>query len=67
MFSSKFMEQVRTTARLRHLSQKTEKAYLQQIKRLGTRYSLSLFHFSLTQLSTTLSPVCIVPVASTIA
>jgi site-specific recombinase XerD len=27
------MEQVRTTAHLRHLSQKTEKAYLQHIKR----------------------------------
>ena len=33
MSSSKFLEQVRTTARLRHLSQKTEKAYLQHIKR----------------------------------
>jgi len=33
MPSSKFLEQVRTTARLRHLSQKTEKAYLQHIKR----------------------------------
>ena len=33
MSSSKFMDQVRTTARLRHLSQKTEKAYVQHIKR----------------------------------
>lgn len=33
MSSSKFLDQVRTTARLRHLSQKTEKSYLQHIKR----------------------------------
>jgi hypothetical protein len=33
MSSSKFLEQVRTTARLRHLSHKTEQAYLQHIKR----------------------------------
>lgn len=33
MSSSKFLDQVRITARLRHLSQKTEKAYVQHIKR----------------------------------
>ena len=33
MSSSKLLDQVRTTARLRHLSLKTEKAYVQQIKR----------------------------------
>jgi integron integrase len=33
MSSSKLLDQVRTTARLRHLSLKTEKAYLQHIKR----------------------------------
>lgn len=33
MSSSKLLDQVRTTARLRHLSLKTEKAYVQHIKR----------------------------------
>lgn len=33
MSSSKLLDQVRTTARLRHLSLKTEKAYIQHIKR----------------------------------
>jgi integrase len=33
MSSSRLLDQVRTTARLRHLSLKTEKAYLQHIKR----------------------------------
>jgi hypothetical protein len=32
MSSPKFMEQVRTTARLRHLSQKNEKAYRNTFK-----------------------------------
>ena len=33
MSPTRFLDQVRTTARLRHLSLKTEKAYVQQIKR----------------------------------
>jgi integron integrase len=46
MSSSRLLDQVRTTARLRHLSLRTERAYLQHIKRFilfhGKRHPLEL-------------------------